>query len=442
VIAKLVHIYNPYKHWIKITNIENQFEETIRFLYFERKYLEKKLFKISKVGGRKKKIKEVSISQKVNIDESKKQDYIEYLLNKIVPKKLKKPFQRNIWGFFFMFFILWFFILILYLPDYFFPAVSVDSKAPILLEIFTSQIPIIVFYIVIYLLFLKYEKLILFTEDNYDAQLDSGEQDISPSFKMRCDLRLISHNVGGFILAFLVGFLLFSIPMFLFTFLIRYNLNLSLTWSYLVKIYVFSDIFLLWAINFGMGVVALYIIGALAYGQYHIALDFKLRFDRFYSPNIDEQFKRYVRTICFYIFTSLLVFLSSGLVYFLTRQINLLFVILYLIAAFIIIISLFLISLIGWKRTIQHHKSVVLQDIQDRRQNLIGFLRKQEKSDQLKVHEFKDIAELKFLNDQYLEVYKLKEWPVDFRLTFGFIISVITFLPKIIEFVLTFQILK
>jgi hypothetical protein len=209
-----------------------------------------------------------------------------------------------------------------------------------------------------------------------------------------------------------------------------------------VKIYVFSDIFLLWAINFGMGVVALYIIGALAYGQYHIALDFKLRFDRFYSPNIDEQFKRYVRTICFYIFTSLLVFLSSGLVYFLTRQINLLFVILYLIAAFIIIISLFLISLIGWKRTIQHQKSVVLQDIQDRRQNLIGFLRKQEKSDQLKVHEFKDIAELKFLNDQYLEVYKLKEWPVDFRLTFGFIISVITFLPKIIEFALTFQILK
>ena len=63
-------------------------------------------------------------------------------------------------------------------------------------------------------------------------------------------------------------------------------------------------------------------------------------------------------------------------------------------------ITLFVISLIGWKRAIHGQKVIVLDEIRERRKILIKNLKAKEKLPDFKIHSFSDIAELNFLNEQ------------------------------------------
>lgn len=54
------------------------------------------------------------------------------------------------------------------------------------------------------------------------------------------------------------------------------------------------------------------------------------------------------------------------------------------------------------------------------------------------MHEFKDMGELKFLNDQYLEISSLKEWFIGFTILLSFVVSIATFFPKVMEFLESF----
>ncbi|MFX1257258.1 MAG: hypothetical protein ACFFAN_05340 [Promethearchaeota archaeon] len=427
---------NPFKKqnkcWFKIKNIENQYNETIDFLYRERKYLENKTFKVCNKKEKEKIDKIVKFNPEDTNLINRKYDIIKIILNRIVPKAPQRPFQKNVWTFFFSANIVWFFILIFILPNYFFPEYSVYSGIPIIFELIWSQIPIMVFYILILLLFLKYEKLINFTQDNYDNQLNSNKDDIELSFKMRCDMRLISHNTGGLALAFLIGLLLYSVPVFVYLLIVETNWEFTTAWLFFVDIFVISDVFILWAINCGIWVIALYIVGGIAYGQYHISKEFKFKFDRFQSTNIDNMLRKYIRTICFYVFTTLFLALSSGFIYFLSHPFNLLVIIILVVSLFIIVISLFLISLVGWKRALVDQKKNVLEDIKERRDRLLNSLKTKEKMPNFETHSFKDLAELKFLDENYLEIYNLKEWVVDFTILYSFLITLFTFLPELL----------
>ena len=424
-------IRKPDKQWVKVLNIENQFEESIRFLYHGRNYFKDKVFKSCKYKRSGKVIKEIQVPPfEPSTD---RVDYVEVMFNRIVRKKPRKPFEFNIWTTFFVAYISWVLFLVVILPNHLFPKVSVHTGAPILVEIISSQVPMIVFYVIVLLLFLQYQKVIDFTEKHYDEQSKLIGKEIEPSFQMRADLRLTSHNTGGFMLSFLIGFLLYSVPYFFFILIGETHWDTAAAISYMVDIFFFSDIFFLWAINFGMGAVAIYIIGAFAFGQYHLSKDFRFIFDRFYSPNVDRELTKNLRTICLYIFTSGFLMLSSGLVYFVSRRINLIVLIVIVVGISLVVIMLFFISLVGWHRCIHQQKIVALNEVRKRRKDLISTLKAKEQATGFIMHEFKDMGELKFLNDQYLEISSLKEWFIDFTILLSFVVSIATFFPKVME---------
>ena len=425
-------IRRPDKQWVKILNIENQFAESIRFLYYGREYFKDREFRFCKYKRSGKVFKQIQVPPFESSPD--RVDYVEAMFHRIVRKKPYKPFEYNIWTTFFVAYISWVLFLVVILPYYIFPEVSVQTGAPILVEIISSQVPMIVFYIIVLLLFLRYQKLIDFTEKHYDEQSKLIGREIEPSFLMRADLRLTSHNTGGFMLAFFIGFLLYSIPFFIFVLIGECNWDISAGISYLFDIFFISDIFLLWAINFGMGAVAIYIIGAFAYSQYHLSKDFRFNFDRFHSPNVDNELTKHLRTICLYIFTSGFLMLSSGLVYFVTRSINFIVLLVAVIGISIVVVMLFFISLVGWKRSIHQQKIDTLKEVRNRRKDLIATLKAKEQVPGFIMHEFKDMGELKFLNDQYLEITSLKEWFLDITILLSFLVSIATFFPKVMEF--------
>ncbi len=424
-------IRRPDNQWVKILNIENQFAESIRFLYYDRDYFKDKEFRFCKYKRSGKVSKQIQVPPFESSPD--KVDYIEAMFHRIVRKKPHKPFEFNIWTTFFVAYLSWVLYLVVILPYYIFPKVSVHTGAPILVEIISSQVPIIVFYVIVLLLFLQYQKLIDFTEKHYDEQSKLMGKEIEPSFLMRTDLRLTSHNTGGFMLAFLIGFLLYSIPYFIIELILVCNWDTNAAIAYLIDVFFFSDIFFLWAINFGMGAVAIYIIGAFAYGQYHLSKDFRFNFDRFHAPNVDQELTKNLRTICLYIFTSGFLMLSSGLVYFVARSINFVVIIIIVSAILLIVIMLFFISLVGWKRSIHQQKKTALNEVKNRRKDLITALKAKELAPGFIMHEFKDMGELKFLNDQYLEISSLKEWLIDFTILLSFVVSIATFFPKVME---------
>jgi hypothetical protein len=99
---------------------------------------------------------------------------------------------------------------------------------------------------------------------------------------------------------------------------------------------------------------------------------------------------------------------------------------------------LFFISLVGWKRTINQQKIDALSDVRNRRKDLISTLKSKEQAPGFIMHEFKDMGELKFLNDQYLDISSLKEWLIDFTILFSFVVSIATFFPNVIELLQSF----
>ncbi len=51
--------------------------------------------------------------------------------------------------------------------------------------------------------------------------------------------------------------------------------NFLKAWTTLIDLYFYSNILVLWALNFGFWTVAIYIIGMVTFGQYHISKKFK-----------------------------------------------------------------------------------------------------------------------------------------------------------------------
>jgi len=51
---------------------------------------------------------------------------------------------------------------------------------------------------------------------------------------------------------------------------------------------------------------------------------------------------------------------------------------------------------------------------------------------------FNDLVELRFLHKHYIEIYNTKEWFVDVKIIFSFIISLVTFIPEVISYIQTF----
>ncbi|MFX1322904.1 MAG: hypothetical protein ACFFAQ_14805 [Promethearchaeota archaeon] len=420
------------KKWIKVINIENQFNETIDFLYNRTKYLENKTFHIC-VSQRKQKLKkEIAFNLSEYRSEYKEKDYIEVFINSIVPRKPNKPFDRTIWVLFLTAYIAWLIVLFFILPLFIFPGASVYTGNPIIFEMLTSQIPILVFFICIYLLFQKFQKCILFTEDNYDERLKVSEDKIPHSFRMRYELRLASHNTAGFALAFLIGFLAYSIPYYLIALFTRFDGNILEAWDFINKKFFIDDILILWCINVAFWVVAIYIIAMLVFAQYHISKDFVFLFSRFQSPNIDSKLRDYIKTIAFYLLTTSLIIFGSGFIYFSSRQLNLIIIISLTLGILIVVAILFLIFLIGWKRKIVAQKIVKLNDIKTRRNELIMKLQTEEKFTEFKMHEFKDLSELNFLHDQYIAIYEIRAWFFDAKVFFSIIISVATAIPELI----------
>lgn len=416
------------KKWIKVMNIENQFNETIDFLYNRTKYLDKKIFKICK-AKKKQKFEDFSFNLSEYKSEYPEKDYIEIFLNGIVPKKPNKPFDRTIWVLFLTAYIIWLIILFFILPIFIFPEVSPDTGNPIIFEMLTSQIPILAFFICIYLLFHKFQKLILFTEDNYDERLIIPEDKIPPSFRMRYEMRLASHHTAGFALAFLVGFLVYSLLYYFFVMISKVEWNILEAFEYASQKYFIEDILVLWAINSGFWVVAIYIVAMIVFAQYHISTEFRFLFNRYQSPNIDIKLRDYIKTIAFYILTTSFIILGSGFVYFISRQPNIIFVTSLTLGILFIVSILFLISLIGWKRKMKMQKLEVLSEIKMRRNELMLVLQTQKN---FKMHKFEDLSELRFLNDQYMKIYEIRHWFFDFKVFFSIIISLATAVPEII----------
>ena len=420
------------KKWIKVINIENQFNETIDFLYNRTEYLENKTFQIC-VSQRKQKLeKDITFNLDEYKSEYKEKDYIEVFINGIVPRKPKKPFDRTIWVLFLTAYIAWLIVLFFILPIFIFPEASVYTGNPIIFEMLTSQIPILAFFISIYLLFHKFQKIILFTEDNYDERLKVPEDKIPTSFRMRYEIRLASHHTAGFALAFLIGFLVYSLSYFFIVLIARFEWNFLEAWDYTTQKYFIDDILVLWAINSGFWVVSIYIIAMIVFAQYHISKDFRFLFNRFQSPNIDIKLRDYIKTIAFYILTTSFIIFGSGFVYFISRQPRLLFVTALTLVILFIVSILFLISLIGWKRKMKVQKLDALNEIKMRRNELILMLQTQENFTDFKSHKFEDLSELKFLHDQYMKIYEIRHWFFDFKVFFSVIISLATAIPELI----------
>ncbi|MFX1317318.1 MAG: hypothetical protein ACFE9T_15755, partial [Promethearchaeota archaeon] len=139
------------KKWIKLINIENQFDETIDFLFNRTKYLENKTFKRCKSQRNQKLEEEIRFNVNEYKLEYKGKDYVEIVINGIVPKKPKNPFDKTIFVLFLTAYITWLIILFFVLPIFIFPETSDYTGNPIIFEIFTSQIPILAFFISIFL---------------------------------------------------------------------------------------------------------------------------------------------------------------------------------------------------------------------------------------------------------------------------------------------------
>ncbi|MFX0072848.1 MAG: hypothetical protein ACFFAO_17355, partial [Candidatus Hermodarchaeota archaeon] len=338
------------KKWIKVLNIENQFNETIDFLFNHTNYLDNKTFQICVSQKRQKLEKDISFTRNEYELEYKEKDYIAVVINSIVPKKPKKPFDRTIWILSLTGYIIWLIVLFFILPIFIFPEVSVYTGNPIIFEMLTSQIPILAFFICIYLLFHKFQKLILFTEDNYDERLKVPKDKIPTSFRMRYEIRLASHHTAGFALAFLVGFLGYSLTYYFIVLGTRFDWNFIEAWEYVTLKYFIEDILVLWAINSAFWVVSIYIIATIVFAQYHISNNFRFLFNRLQSPRIDIKLRDYIKTIAFYILTTTFIILASGFIYFTSRQPRIYFITILTLVIILTVSILFFISLIGWKR--------------------------------------------------------------------------------------------
>lgn len=408
--------------------VSKQFKLTIEFLYFGSKLLEN-----------------ISIEDK---DHNRfligNPDNVNRILNKIVPKKegTRKPYRKHVYVYFLAIYSFWLYLIIFILPKYsFFPEYSVGTKAPIVTEIITTQIPIFAFWIFMFLLLRKFEKLIIFTEKYYDKNLKSSELEVPSSFQMRYELNLAGHNTAMYVFLFLFGFNMYGLGIFI-SLCLKYDFNFLKVWFSLIDIYLYSNILVLWALNFGFWTVAIYIIGNITFGQYHISKNFKFLFDIYQSPNLDSDFQKLVKSLCFDALTASFLIFSSGLVWFLTiSRISTLYLIV-LIIIFVIVLILvfffFIISLIGWKRTISKQKNDVLDRVVKRRDFLIEKLKEkkilEENSNRIYEYSFPDVSELKFLHEQILEIIHFKEWLVSSRLIFSALISIISFIPDILTY--------
>ena len=57
---------------------------------------------------------------------------------------------------------------------------------------------------------------------------------------------------------------------------------------------------------------------------------------------------------------------------------------------------------------------------------------KEDFSDFIQMHEYKDLSELRFLHDQYMNIYEIRHWFFDFKVFFSIIISIATAIPELI----------
>ena len=429
--------YNDSKVGKRKINIIRQFSETIEFLYNGNKginYFNNKSIKVIKRN------KEILYDKSNTFLNFKNDIKIQKLFKKIIPVKsedVKGPFVLRNWLLILVFYVI-FLGVIIYLSlivGIIFPEKSIHTGRPIIYDILSCQIPIISFFVFIIVLFYKFDALTDFIAENYDE--DYKDDEIAPSFRMTYELNFAT-NKGHCIFWFIVGSFLYL----LYTFLVRLNqadFDFGFACEVLILDLFFSNILILWVINYGICTLSIYILLIFTFGLYHISQDFQFKFDSLQSASLDLETQNSIKSICFFILTSSFVILSSFTVfYFVTETFfkYLIGVIVLFITILVIVICFFVISLWGWKRKISAQKEDTLEIIRNRRRELTKIVSEKELQNQQIA--FNDLVELRFLHKHYIEIYNTKEWFVDVKIIFSFIISLVTFIPEVISYIQTF----